>query len=121
MGLTADVTATGQLMASCVILIPMALVVDAPWSLPAPGIDTIAALVGLGSVSTALAYILYFRILEKAGATNLVLVTFLIPVSALALGIFILGEVLLIQHILGLLCIGVGLAALDGRLFKKTR
>ncbi|MBT5647075.1 MAG: DMT family transporter, partial [Rhodospirillaceae bacterium] len=81
----------------------------------------IAALVGLGSVSTALAYILYFRILEKAGATNLVLVTFLIPVSALALGIFILGEVLLIQHILGLLCIGVGLAALDGRLFKKTR
>ena len=120
MGLTADVTATGQLMASCVILIPMALVVDAPWSLPAPGIDTIAALVGLGSVSTALAYILYFRILEKAGATNLVLVTFLIPVSALGLGIFILGEVLLIQHIVGLLCISVGLAALDGRLFKKT-
>lgn len=121
MGVSANVTATGQLMASCVVLIPLALVVDTPWSLPAPGIGTIGALIGLGSVSTALAYILYFHILEKAGATNLVLVTFLIPVSALALGIFILGEVLLMQHVIGLLCIGVGLAALDGRLFKRTR
>lgn len=119
MGISANVTATGQLMASCVVLIPIALVVDTPWSLPAPGTGTIAALIGLGSVSTALAYILYFHILEKAGATNLVLVTFLIPVSALALGIFILGEVLLIQHAIGLLCIGVGLAALDGRLLKR--
>jgi drug/metabolite transporter (DMT)-like permease len=119
MGLSANVTATGQLMASCVPLIPMALAVDAPWSLPAPGIDTIAALIGLGSVSTALAYYLYFRILDKAGATNLVLVTFLIPISALGLGIFILGEVLLIQHIVGLLCIGIGLAAIDGRLVLR--
>ena len=121
MGLSANVTATGQLMASCLILIPMASVVDAPWSLPAPGIDTIAALVGLGSVSTALAYYLYFRILEKAGATNLVLVTFLIPVSALGLGIFILGEELLTQHVIGLLCIGIGLAAIDGRLLDRVR
>ena len=121
MGVSANVTATGQLMASCVVLVPMALIVDAPWSLPAPGIDTIAALAGLGSVSTALAYILYFRILEKAGATNLVLVTFLIPVSALALGIFILGEVLLVQHVIGLLFIGVGLAAIDGRLFNQAK
>jgi len=94
----------------------MAILIDAPWSLPAPRIDTIAALVGLGSVSTALAYYLYFRILEKAGATNLVLVTFLIPVSALALGIFGLGEILLVQHVIGLIFIGVGLAAIDGRL-----
>lgn len=121
MGVSANVTATGQLMASCVVLVPMALIVDAPWSLPAPGIDTIAALAGLGSVSTALAYILYFRILEKAGATNLVLVTFIIPVSALALGIFILGEVLLVQHVIGLLFIGVGLAAIDGRLFNQAK
>lgn len=121
MGVSANVTATGQLMASCVVLIPMALVVDTPWTLPAPGLGTVGALIGLGSVSTALAYILYFHILEKAGATNLVLVTFLIPVSALALGIFILGEVLLMQHVIGLLCIGIGLAALDGRLFKRTR
>ncbi|MFT7572179.1 MAG: drug/metabolite transporter (DMT)-like permease [Paracoccaceae bacterium] len=119
MGVSANVTATGQLMASCVVLIPMALVVDAPWSLPVPSTGTIFSLIGLGSVSTALAYILYFHILEKAGATNLVLVTFLIPVSALGLGIFILGEVLLIQHVVGLLCIGVGLAALDGRLLKR--
>ena len=116
MGLSANTTATGQLIASCGVLIPMAILIDAPWSLPAPRIDTIAALVGLGSVSTALAYYLYFRILEKAGATNLVLVTFLIPVSALALGIFGLGEILLVQHVIGLIFIGVGLAAIDGRL-----
>ena len=88
-------------------------------TLPVPSGGTIAALIALGSVSTALAYYLYFRILESAGATNLVLVTFLIPISALALGIFILSEVLLIQHIVGLACIGAGLAAIDGRLLKR--
>lgn len=119
MGLTPTGTATGQLIASSVILVPIALVVDTPWNLPVPSGGTIAALIALGSVSTALAYYLYFRILESAGATNLVLVTFLIPISALALGIFILGEVLLIQHIVGLVCIGAGLAAIDGRLFKR--
>ena len=120
MGLTPTGTATGQLIASSIVLVPVALIVDAPWTLPAPSTGTVAALIGLGSVSTALAYYLYFRILDTAGATNLVLVTFLIPVSALALGIFILGEVLLMQHFLGLLFIGAGLAAIDGRLFKRN-
>ena len=119
MGLSANGTATGQLIASSIILVPITLFVDTPWTLPVPSGGTIAALIALGSVSTALAYYLYFRILESAGATNLVLVTFLIPISALALGIFILGEVLLIQHIVGLACIGAGLAAIDGRLLKR--
>lgn len=121
MGVTPTATATGQLAAASVILVPVALLVDAPWSLPAPGGATIASLIGLASVSTALAYYLYFRILKTAGATNLMLVTFLIPVSALALGIFVLGETLLMQHVIGLLCIGVGLAAIDGRLFGRGR
>jgi len=119
MGLSANGTATGQLIASSIILVPVALLVDTPWALPAPSGGTIAALIALGSISTAFAYYLYFRILESAGATNLVLVTFLIPVSALALGIFILGEVLLIQHVVGLVCIGAGLVAIDGRLLKR--
>lgn len=121
MGVTPTATATGQLAAASVILVPVALLVDAPWALPAPGDATIASLIGLASVSTALAYYLYFRILKTAGATNLMLVTFLIPVSALALGIFVLGEALLTQHVIGLLFIGVGLAALDGRLLKPKR
>ena len=49
-------------------------------------------MLGLALLSTALAYVLYFRILATAGATNLLLVTFLIPVSAIVLGVAVLGE-----------------------------
>ncbi len=121
MGITPTATATGQLTAASFILVPVALVFDAPWRLQPPAPATIAAVIGLASVSTALAYYLYFRILKKVGATNLMLVTFLIPVSALALGIFVLEETLMIQHVIGLLFIGLGLAFLDGRLFNRTK
>lgn len=121
MGLTPLSISTGQLLASTVVLVPVALLVDEPWTLPVPGMETIAAVVALASVSTAFAYILFFRILATAGATNLMLVTFLIPVSALALGILILGEALEARHILGLLCIGAGLAAIDGRIFRRRQ
>ena len=97
----------------------VALLVDEPWAIPLPSTETIAAVIALASVSTAFAYILFFRILATAGATNLMLVTFLIPVSALALGILILGEILEVRHVIGLLCIGVGLAAIDGRLLRR--
>lgn len=119
MGLTPLGISTGQLICSSIVLVPVALLVDRPWTLPIPGAETIAAVIALASVSTAFAYILFFRILATAGATNLMLVTFLIPVSALALGIFVLGEVLETRHVVGLLCIGAGLAAIDGRLFKR--
>ena len=76
---------------------------------------TWGALLGLAALSTALAYVIYFRILARAGATNLLLVTFLIPVSALLLGIGILGEVLQTRELAGMALIGVGLAAIDGR------
>ena len=119
MGLTPLGISTGQLIASSVILIPVALLADEPWTLSLPGTEIIIAVIALASVSTAFAYILFFRILATAGATNLMLVTFLIPVSALALGILILAEVLETRHIVGLLCIGAGLAAIDGRLLRK--
>ena len=119
MGLTPLGISTGQLLASTVILIPVALLVDEPWAIPLPSTETIAAVIALASVSTTFAYILFFRILATAGATNLMLVTFLIPVSALALGILILGEILEVRHVIGLLCIGVGLAAIDGRLLRR--
>lgn len=108
-------TATGQLMASSVILLPVMLIVDRPWTLPAPSLNTVAALVGLALLSTAVAYILYFRILATAGAMNLLLVTFLIPVTAILLGIFVLGETLQIKHLIGMTLIGLGFAAIDGR------
>ena len=73
------------------------------------------ALFGLSLPSTAVAYVIYFRILTWAGATNLLLVTFLVPVSALLLAIALLGETLEIRQVSGMVLIGLGLAAIDGR------
>jgi len=69
----------------------------------------------VAALSTALAYVLYFRLLASAGATNVLLVTFLVPVVAILLGTLFLGEVLQPQHLLGMALIGLGLAAIDGR------
>jgi drug/metabolite transporter (DMT)-like permease len=72
-------------------------------------------------LSTALAYVIFFRILATAGATNLLLVTLLIPVSAILLGTAILGERLAAGHFAGMALIGLGLAAIDGRPLKALR
>jgi drug/metabolite transporter (DMT)-like permease len=112
-------TTAGQVTASSVMLAPVMLVVDRPWTLPAPSLNVIAALVTLALVSTAFAYILYFRILATAGATNVLLVTFLVPVSAIVLGVTILGETLTPAHALGMALIGIGLAAVDGRPWRR--
>jgi len=119
MGISPIATATGQLTAASIMLVPIMLVVDKPWTLPMPSLQAIGALIGVAVLSTALAYIVYFRILGSAGATNVLLVTFLIPVTAIFLGIFILDEVLLPKHFLGMALIGVGLAAIDGRVFRR--
>jgi drug/metabolite transporter (DMT)-like permease len=109
------VTAFGQVCASTLMILPLALATDHPWTLPMPRLATIGALIGIALLSTALAYVLYFRILAAAGATNLMLVTFLIPVSALLLGTMILSERLAAGQIAGMALIGLGLAAIDGR------
>lgn len=114
-------TAAGQLSASTVMFAPIALSVDHPWSLPAPGAAAISATVGLALVSTALAYLIFFRILARAGATNLLLVTFLIPPSAILLGVVFLGESLAPRHVAGMALIGLGLAAIDGRAWRWAR
>lgn len=121
MGISPLGTATGQLLASSAILLPLALILDRPWLLPPPGAAALAAVAGLAILSTALAYVLYFRILATAGATNLVLVTFLVPVSAILLGTLLLGETLLPRQIAGMGLIGLGLAAIDGRLLRRWR
>jgi len=115
------VTAAGQVTGTAVMVIPVALLVDRPWTFPPPSLATWGALLGLGVLSTALAYIIYFRLLASAGATNVLLVTFLIPVSALFLGIAILGEQLDPRHFLGMAVIGLGLLAMDGRALRAAR
>lgn len=121
LGIAPQITATGQVTASTAMLIPLALAVDQPWTLAAPGIATWACLLALAVLSTAVAYILYFRILASSGATNILLVTFLVPVSAILLGATVLHEALLPRHFAGMAMIGVGLAAIDGRLAARLR
>ncbi len=112
------ITATGQVTASTVMLCPLALMVDQPWTLALPGPAILSALLGLGLLSTAAAYVIYFRILASAGATNLLLVTFLIPVSAILLGVLVLSEQLSVAQLAGMGLIALGLAAIDGRILR---
>ena len=114
-------TATAQLCASSLILLPLALLVDRPWTLALPPTEAWLAVAALALVSTSLAYILYFRLLERAGATNVLLVTFLIPVSAILLGTLLLDETLGPNHLGGMLLIALGLAAIDGRIIRRWR
>ncbi|MEE8506324.1 MAG: DMT family transporter, partial [Kiloniellales bacterium] len=83
------VAAAGMVTGTAVMILPLALVLERPWN-SSPGMVTWGAVLGLSLLSTALAYLIYFRILAAAGATNLLLVTFLIPVSALFLGMAVL-------------------------------
>ena len=113
--------AFGMLASASVMLLPLALVVDAPLSLPVPPTRVVLALLALAVPSTALAYLLYFRLLGRAGAVNVSLVTFLVPVSAIVLGITVLGESLAPRHVAGLALIAAGLVAIDGRVSARFR
>ncbi len=117
-GLTPSVLVTGQVTMSSLLLIPTALYFDQPLSIGLPSGDVIAAVLGVTFLSTVLAYILYFRILSASGATNVALVAFLIPVSAILLGVGILGESLTVIQVVGMVSIALGLAIMDGRLFQ---
>jgi drug/metabolite transporter (DMT)-like permease len=121
MGVPPLVTATGQILIATIVLTTLALVVDRPWTLPAPGAAPLLAVLGIGALSTFVAYLIYYRILATAGAVNLMLVTFLIPVSAILLGAIVLGERLHANHFAGMAMIGVGLAFIDGRLWRVFR
>ena len=114
------VTAAGQVTASSLTLLPLSLLADRPWLLPAPGARTWAALAGLALLCTALAYVIYFRILATSGASNLLLVTLLMPVNAVLLGIAFLGEHVEPRHVAGMALIAVGLATIDGRLLAAV-
>lgn len=110
------VSAAAQLACSTVVLLPAAGLVDRFWLLPMPGAAAVGAVLGLAAVSTALAYIVFFRIGAAAGPSNVMLVTLLIPVSATALGTLVLGESLAPHQIAGALVIASGLLVIDGRL-----
>jgi drug/metabolite transporter (DMT)-like permease len=123
-GLPPVANACGMLVASALVMLPVALLVDGKAGFVgglSAGLPILAAVAGLVLLSTALGYIVYFRILATAGATNLLLVTFLIPVSALLLGGLVLGERPDVTAFAGMALIFLGLAAVDGRLLARWR
>jgi drug/metabolite transporter (DMT)-like permease len=115
------VIACGQTTASSIMLIPLVIYFDQPWRLAPPSLVTTASVLGSALLSTALAYIIYFRILQKAGASNLLLVTLMIPVSATILGCLVLGETMSHTQGLGMILISLALLLVDGRIFKMRR
>ncbi|MFL2748264.1 MAG: DMT family transporter [bacterium] len=121
LGIPPLATVTGQLRASSMILIPLTLWIDQPWTMAIPSIEGMGLLLGIALLSTALAYVIYFRLFKTAGATNLLMVTILIPVSAIILGVFLLDESLEPQHLSGMAVISLGLLIMDGRLLQFFR
>jgi drug/metabolite transporter (DMT)-like permease len=113
-----DVVVTCQVTLATAMIVPVAAVVEQPWTLAMPSAAVWGALCGIALISTVAAYLIYFHILAKAGATNISLVTFLIPISGVLLGVLFLGESVNATAIGGIVVIGLGLAAIDGRLFK---
>jgi drug/metabolite transporter (DMT)-like permease len=110
--------ATFQMLVSTAMMVVVAGLVERPWRLPMPGAMTWLAVIGLAALSTALAYIVFFQILQRSGATNVMLVTLLIPVTAILLGVLVLGETISLREIVGALVIGSALLLIDGRVLK---
>ena len=114
-------TATFQLLASALMMTIVAAVFERPWQLPMPGVTTWLAMIGLSALSTALAYIVFFQVLRRSGSTNVMLVTLLIPVTAVLLGYLVLGESISLREIVGALVIGSALLLIDGRVLNFVR
>lgn len=119
-GVAPPVIAAGQMTASSLVALPLSLVMDHPWALAMPSINSIAAILAIALLSTAFGYIVYFRIMAAAGATNTSLVTLLVPPSAILLGFLFLGERLEMTEISGMALIGAGLVILDGRIYRRS-
>lgn len=112
-------SATCQLMCSTMIMIVVVSLLDQPWKLDAPSLNTVWSVVALAVFGTAMAYIVFFKILVRAGPSNVMLVTLLIPITALILGNVFLGEAIQSKEIIGALIIATGLLFIDGRLINR--
>ena len=106
-----------QVLSSSAVLLVLMLVIDQPWTFAMPGVTTWLSLVALGIFATSTAYLVFYRILARSGATNVMLVTLLMPVSTIVLAHFVLGETLGLREAIGALVIGAALLVIDGRMF----
>ena len=117
--ITPLVSATGQLFCAAFLTLPMILVFDAPWTL-SPSFISVAALTCLSLLGTALAYLLYYYLLQRIGSTNLSLVTYLLPITGVFWGALLLGERLHWSAFLALGLILAGIAGVNNRLPKLS-
>jgi len=115
--------AAAMLVSSALISIPVAAVISGMPDLSlftGPHLfDALILVTGIGLFGTALAYPLYFAILERAGASNLLLVTIIVPVFALVLDAWLLGQWVTASDLAGFCLVAAGLLIMDGRCFKK--
>lgn len=120
-GIAPLTTATGQVTASSCLLTPIALLAERPWTLAVPSLTIWVAALALGVISTAFAYVLYFRILARAGTSNILLVNLLIPLPAILFGTRWLHESLRVEDFVGLVLISGALLASDTRLWRRRQ
>lgn len=118
-GIDPTMSAACQLTAATLLILPFMLVVDRPWALAMPSSTSVVALLGLAVLSTAVAYVIYWALIARAGGTNTILVTLLIPVCSLFLAWALLGEALTLPKAAGMALIGLGLVVIDGRAFGR--
>jgi len=119
-GLAPQVAAAGMLTASTLIMVPLAWYVEGPIRLDLTP-RTLMALAYASLGATALAYLLYYRVLTLAGSGNLMLVTLLIAPIAIVLGALVLGETLPPNAYSGFALLALGLVIIDGRLIDRIR
>jgi drug/metabolite transporter (DMT)-like permease len=121
MGLKPLKVATAQLLVGALVMTPVSLTVAEPWIGGSPSLAALGAITVLALACTALGYVLYFRLIDSAGATNATLVTLLVPPIAILLGALFLGELLNGTQFLGFAFTALGLAVIDGRLIAAVR
>jgi drug/metabolite transporter (DMT)-like permease len=120
-GLPALQAATGQITGGAIILLPLSLLIDKPWTFALPGWEVWGSLLAIALLNTAFAYFIYYKMLASAGVTFISLCTFIIPPLALMLGVAILHESITLNALIGMAIIALGLAAIDGRIIKFLR
>ena len=110
-GLDPMAPAAGSLLCGAAILVPISLVVDRPWTL-APSTNSMLALLALAAFSTALAFVIYFRLIMTLGSVGTTAQAYLRVPIGVALSVAFLGETLTPTAWIGLGCVVIGVAAM---------
>ena len=113
------ISATMMLCISSIILMPIVIYMGVDF-IAISKIESIIPLLGLSIFSTAVAYLIFYKLIKNIGS-NVMLVTLLMPISAIFMSIIFLGESIATQHIIGLILILIGLILVDGRILERFR